>query len=78
MSVPIYLLESENSAIKTCKHPIFFDSEMVRAILNGRKSNTLDPLFWYELVWDSPNATRGYGWDMNPWMRAVEFRRIVR
>ncbi|KGB99472.1 hypothetical protein [Burkholderia cepacia] len=27
-------------------------------------------------LWDSLNATRGYGWDTNPWVWVVEFRRI--
>nr|WP_249192038.1 hypothetical protein [Burkholderia ambifaria] len=27
-------------------------------------------------LWDSLNAARGYGWDANPWVWVVEFRRI--
>ncbi|HDR9126237.1 TPA: hypothetical protein QDB31_003272 [Burkholderia vietnamiensis] len=27
-------------------------------------------------LWDSLNAARGHGWDMNPWVWVVEFRRI--
>jgi len=27
-------------------------------------------------LWDSLNATRGYGWDVNPWVWVVEFRQI--
>jgi hypothetical protein len=27
-------------------------------------------------LWDSINAARGYGWDVNPWVWVVEFRRI--
>nr|WP_232443012.1 hypothetical protein [Burkholderia ubonensis] len=27
-------------------------------------------------LWDSLNAARGYGWDTNPWVWVVEFRRI--
>ncbi|WP_321933421.1 hypothetical protein [Burkholderia cenocepacia] len=29
-------------------------------------------------LWDSLNAARGYGWDVNPWVWVVEFRRIER
>ncbi|KVE08413.1 hypothetical protein [Burkholderia anthina] len=29
-------------------------------------------------LWDSLNAARGHGWDMNPWVWVVEFRRIER
>lgn len=28
----------------------------------------------YEVLWDSLNAKRGYGWDTNPWVWVVEFR----
>ncbi|QCP50195.1 hypothetical protein FAZ95_14000 [Trinickia violacea] len=31
----------------------------------------------YRLLWDNLNAARGYGWDMNPWVWVLEFRRIV-
>lgn len=27
-------------------------------------------------LWDSLNAARGHGWDANPWVWVVEFRRI--
>ncbi|WP_343726645.1 hypothetical protein [Burkholderia seminalis] len=27
-------------------------------------------------LWDSLNAARGYGWDTNPWVWVVEFKRI--
>ncbi|HDR9087149.1 TPA: hypothetical protein QDB10_003062 [Burkholderia vietnamiensis] len=27
-------------------------------------------------LWDRLNATRGHGWDANPWVWAIEFRRI--
>lgn len=30
---------------------------------------------WIDL-WDSINAKRGYGWDVNPWCWVVEFRRV--
>lgn len=30
----------------------------------------------WQLLWDSINAKRGYGWDTNPWVRAVSFKRI--
>jgi hypothetical protein len=26
-------------------------------------------------LWDSINAKRGYGWDVNPWVWVVEFKR---
>jgi hypothetical protein len=30
----------------------------------------------YASLWDSLNAARGYGWDENPWVWVVEFRKI--
>ena len=27
-------------------------------------------------LWDSINAKRGYGWDMNPWVWVIKFRRV--
>lgn len=38
-----------------------------------------DPLYTYGFydLWDSINAKRGYGWDSNPWVWVVEFKRIM-
>lgn len=30
----------------------------------------------YRHLWDGLNAARGYGWDANPWVWVVEFKRI--
>jgi hypothetical protein len=30
----------------------------------------------FRKLWDSINAKRGYGWDANPWVWVVEFKRI--
>lgn len=30
----------------------------------------------FALLWDSLNAARGYGWDVNPWVWALTFRRV--
>jgi hypothetical protein len=29
----------------------------------------------YAALWDKINAKRGYGWDANPWVWVLEFRR---
>jgi hypothetical protein len=34
------------------------------------------PLPWYHDLWDSLNAHRGYGWDVNPWVWVVEFKKV--
>ena len=31
---------------------------------------------WFADLWDSINAKRGFGWDVNPWVWALTFRRI--
>jgi hypothetical protein len=30
----------------------------------------------FRTLWDSINSARGYGWDANPWVWAVEFKRL--
>lgn len=29
----------------------------------------------YEILWNDLNASRGFGWDMNPWVWVIEFKR---
>lgn len=36
-----------------------------------------EPVLGFRVLWDSINAPRGYGWDANPWVWALEFRRIA-
>jgi hypothetical protein len=31
----------------------------------------------YRQLWDSLNAARGYGWDVNPWVWVIEFKRVT-
>lgn len=31
---------------------------------------------WFMNIWDSINAKRGYGWDANPWVWVISFKRI--
>jgi hypothetical protein len=31
----------------------------------------------FEVLWDSINAKRGFGWSVNPWVWVLEFRRIA-
>jgi len=32
-----------------------------------------DPREWFRDLWDSINAKRGFGWDVNPWVAAYTF-----
>ena len=36
----------------------------------------VDPRQVFLRLWDSINYKRGFGWDVNPWVWVVEFRRI--
>jgi hypothetical protein len=35
------------------------------------------PRLHYASLWDSLNAKRGFGWDKNPWVWVVEFKRVT-
>jgi hypothetical protein len=35
-----------------------------------------DPQIDFRNLWDSINAKRGFGWDQNPWVWAITFRRV--
>lgn len=45
------------------------------AVSEGVRYDTtpLDAFIW---LWDSINAKRGHGWDTNPWVWVVEFKRV--
>lgn len=51
-----------------CKHEV--NGECCQGWHYGQKWN-----FYY--LWNSINAKRGYGWDVNPWVWVVEFRRVA-
>ena len=31
---------------------------------------------WFKYLWDSLNKKRGHGWDVNPWVWVVEFKKL--
>ena len=35
------------------------------------------PQWTFHQLWDSSNKKRGFGWDANPWVWVVEFKRVV-
>jgi hypothetical protein len=39
-------------------------------------NNWIDPCDAFHELWDSLNAAHGYGWDENPWVWVVEFRKV--
>ncbi len=50
---------------RNAKHPEHFR----RAVLNPYVAN-------YSVLWDEINGARGFGWDVNPWVWVVEFKRV--
>ena len=36
-----------------------------------------DKIFMFHKLWDSINAKRGYGWDTNPWVWVISFKRVI-
>lgn len=39
-------------------------------------SEERNPIYSYELLWDSLNAKRGYGWEVNPFVWVISFKGI--
>jgi hypothetical protein len=33
-------------------------------------------VFYFHKLWDEINAKRGFGWDINPWVWVIEFKRV--
>lgn len=44
----------------------------------GDEGGYMNPVEAFENLWDSINAKRGYGWDVNPWVWVIEFNTEVR
>lgn len=47
--------------------------------LTKPSDGTRSPLFWsisFRELWDSINKKRGFGWDANPWVWAITFKRM--
>ena len=54
------------------------DAEAEGVCPNGNQFYPKDQYKWaFRDLWDSINSARGYGWDVNPWVWVIEFRRCV-
>ena len=49
------------------------------AILEGADASKYEKSYRYAFsqLWDSINAKRGFGWDANPWLWIIEFKRVI-
>jgi hypothetical protein len=47
-----------------------------RGYLNGGRAYRDSARDSYASLWDSLNAKRGFGWDTNPWVWVMSFRRV--
>ena len=64
---------SEVDAIAEGLTPAIVADQTLWELPNGAK--VADPCRAYRALWDSLNAARGYGWDVNPYVWVVEFKR---
>ena len=39
-------------------------------------ADKINRIGWYQGQWNELNAKRGYGWDTNPWVFVIEFKKI--
>ena len=54
------------------------DDDAVAEGVEHDTSETSDgPRAIYRRLWDSLNAKRGYGWDVNPWVWVLSFRKVT-
>ena len=52
--------------------------EMFRCGPDNNPCWTRDAVAAYRWLWDSINAKRGYGWDVNPWVWVIEFKQVTK
>jgi hypothetical protein len=69
------IVDSESDCIaEGIEHPAGYSDLWLRY----GEPNSACKLAWvsYSTLWDSNNKKRGYGWDRNPWVWAISFRRV--
>lgn len=47
-----------------------------KAYCSRNPEDQLDPVEYFGLLWNSINQAKGYGWENDPWVWVVEFRKI--
>lgn len=49
---------------------------VIRRPIEGEPDLSLPARDGYQWLWDTLNAKRGFGWEKNPWVWVVEFKRV--
>jgi hypothetical protein len=49
---------------------------IMRSAADEIHQRALDEKYVYQELWDKINAARGYGWEVNPWVWVIEFKRV--
>lgn len=44
--------------------------------IGGRDGDIEAAYLWFRDIWESINSKRGYGWEQNPWIWVVEFKKV--
>lgn len=50
---------------------------VIRRPIEGEPDLSLPARDGYQWLWDTLNAKRGFGWDTNPWVWVIEFKRVT-
>jgi hypothetical protein len=50
---------------------------MYGSLYDKHEQVTRDPKYSFQCLWDSINEKRGFGWDINPWVWVIAFRRVT-
>ena len=66
--------EAESIQSRGADMAVYREHRLVNDLAARRYENGMRKLF--RALWDPLNATRGYGWDANPWVWVVQFRPI--
>lgn len=71
-------ISKEESVLEGIKPPPIGSYSDCYEIWAGKKCiSNIDPRNVFLLLWDSINLKRGYGWDKNPWVWVVEFKKLT-
>lgn len=68
-------LEIEGARVERVQE-ISEEDAFAEGILTGRCYEDGEAVYGFRELWDSINTKRGYGWEVNPWVWVLEFKRV--